>query len=146
MNWKNKKYWMKGLLLIKPNKLVIAFSLRSIKDIFVYLTNLSWLSLISHWNANACNDDERYVNGMYNVNIISASIIQYFVAETFAYFVIKTRVSFRICLFWGFQNCPWKLNLSKIWLTLHRVFWSFRHKLYNSNKKDFLVHFLGQGH
>ena len=30
--------------------------------------------------------------------------------------MIKTRDSFGICSSWAFQNCPWKLNLTKIWL------------------------------
>ena len=30
--------------------------------------------------------------------------------------------------------------------TLHGLFCSFRYKLCSSNTKDFLVHFLGQGH
>ena len=30
--------------------------------------------------------------------------------------------------------------------TLYGLFWSFRHKLYSSNTKDFFVLFLGQGH
>ena len=34
--------------------------------------------------------------------------------------IIKTRDSFRICLSWGFQNTPWKLNLMKIWLSKSR--------------------------
>ena len=28
--------------------------------------------------------------------------------------IIKTRDSFGICSSWGFQNCPWKLDLTKI--------------------------------
>ena len=31
--------------------------------------------------------------------------------------IIKTRDSFGICSSWGFQNCPWKLNLTKICLS-----------------------------
>ena len=31
--------------------------------------------------------------------------------------IIITRDSFGICSSWGFQNCPWKLNLTKICLS-----------------------------
>ena len=31
--------------------------------------------------------------------------------------IIKNRDSFGICSSWGFQNCPWKLNLTKICLS-----------------------------
>ena len=36
--------------------------------------------------------------------------------------------------------------LTLILFALYGLFWSFRHKLYNSNTKDFFVLFLSQGH
>ena len=86
------------------------------------------------------------LNAKTNRNLRSSSSERYtVVAETVAYFhlqyslklvlnwcfillnysckswsIIKIRDSFEICRSWGFQSCPWKLNLTKIWLRKSR--------------------------
>ena len=50
--------------------------------------------------------------------------VRYFVLlhNSYKYWsIIKTRDSFEIYVFWGFQNCPWKLNLTNIWLKKKEV-------------------------
>ena len=54
---------------------------------------------------------------------VVAEKVWYFVLLNYSFkswSIIKTRDSFRICLSWGFQNTPWKLNLMKIWLSKSR--------------------------
>ena len=53
--------------------------------------------------------------------VIKSSL--YFVLLNYSYkhwSNVKTRDRFGICMSWQFQNCPWKLNLAKIWLRKSR--------------------------
>ena len=53
------------------------------------------------------------------VYTVVAERVWYFLLLNYSYkswSIIKIRESSEICSSWGFQNCPWKLNLTKIWL------------------------------
>ena len=58
-----------------------------------------------------------------NWNTVVAKRVRYFLLINNSYknwSIIKSKDSFGICTSWGFQNCPWKLNLIKIWLRKSR--------------------------
>ena len=50
--------------------------------------------------------------------------------------IFKNRDSFEICMSWGFQNCSWKFNLTKIWL------WKSRDKTKSNIKHYFEIDLL----
>ena len=55
----------------------------------------------------------------WGVNTVLLKRVQYFVLFNYSYkswSIIKTRNNFGIYSSWGFQNCPWKLNMAKICL------------------------------
>ena len=70
-----------------------------------------WSQKIKKWEKN-------YIDSA----VVARSLL-YFVLLNYSYKYwsnIKTRDSFRICSSWGFKNCHWKLNLTKIWLRKSR--------------------------
>ena len=57
-------------------------------------------------------------------NTVVGKRVRYFLLLNNSYkswSIIKTSGSFGICTSWGFQNCPWKLDLTKIWLRISRT-------------------------
>ena len=65
------------------------------------------------WSGQYCDIVDMIVTHAYTV---VAGRVRYFVLLNYSYkywSIIKTRDSFGICSSWGFQNCPWKLNLTK---------------------------------